>query len=168
MQQNKNAPCPWTEGDKLSRYHLMFAASSRKTASSGADTPYRCNGRTRHIPTRRQHGFRRLLRDVFADPALSSFHRPEVLFAGAEICYFFPSSLLHYEVETILAEKIRLSTIISQSRQFTLDHRAARNFSASTSSSSAPSSMVWDTWLPPVSRASSCRRCSLSSRRTAV
>jgi len=93
VQQNKNAPCPWTEGDKLSRYHLMFAASSRKTASSGADTPYRCNGRTRHIPTDLEvQAFRRLLRDVFARAALSSFHQPEVLFAGAGACYFFPSS----------------------------------------------------------------------------
>ena len=51
VQQNKNAPCPWTEGDKLSRYHLMFAASSRNAASRRAITRQRGNGRTRSTPT---------------------------------------------------------------------------------------------------------------------
>ena len=58
----------------ISRYHLMFAVPSRNTASLGADTPYRDNGRTRHIPTCPVRAFRRLLRDVFTRTVLSSFH----------------------------------------------------------------------------------------------
>ena len=146
--------------------HIRHALAD--TTSLGADTPYRCNGRTRHIPTGPSWTFGRLLRDVFTHFFLSSLHHPEALFAGAEACYFFPSSLWHYQVVTILAEILRLSTIIFPKPVHCRQRMEARNFSASASSSSAPSSMVWDTWLPPVSRANSRRRCSLSSRRTSV
>ena len=151
-----------------SRYHLIFAAPSQTRPRRVLTHPIAVTGEPDTSLRAAHGGFRRLLRDVFTGSALAPFHRPEALFAGAEACYFFPSSLSQYQVALIVAEKIRLSTIIFPKRKERRQCRESRNFSASASSSSAPSSMVWDTWLPPVRRASSCRRCSRSSRCTAV
>ena len=96
MRSNKNAPCPnWTEGDKKSRYHLWFAASSRHTASSGQTTWKRGIGRTRRSLL--SAGVR-----FAAQGCIHSYPSPPStkrrLSAQGLNCYFFPSSLCHVRI----------------------------------------------------------------------
>ena len=78
--------------------HIRHALAD--TTSLGADTPYRCNGRTRHIPTGPSRTFRRLLRDVFTHFFLSSLHRPEALFAGLKSRGFNLEQVIGIGVDT--------------------------------------------------------------------
>ena len=121
--------------------------------------PYRCNGRTRHIPT-----------DFRVQAVSSGMYSPRLTSA---LCTTQSFSL---QVTDGLLVPFFAITIINCQRCHYRQNpavcqpltRPSLNFSAAQSSSSAPDSMTSDTWAPPVSRASSSLRFVRSSWHTCV
>ena len=88
---SKTPPVPSDRGRKATRYHLWFAASSRKRPRGVPSTPRRCNGRPRSTPTEPESAVRVPAPRCIRRAPSASFHRPEALLRAV-----FPGTSPHH------------------------------------------------------------------------